>query len=1158
MTKNLTTTLPESPDPNIPQRQATIPEHDVWVSASAGSGKTKVLTDRVLRLLLPDPEARWEGAAPHKILCITFTKAAAALMALRVQTKLGEWAVMTDTKLRSELTNLLDTPASDEVMKAARKLFSTVLDTTGGLSIMTIHAFCQSTLGRFSVEAGVNPGFVVLEESRANDILRHIVDHLILEMKGDKTSPIQSAFLRIATYMDLDKLRETLLGALSKAREISEFKESAPFTKDRLLKEMDYQPDLKPNLDENHLLHIARIFTDKGGTKEKKYARYIADWLALDEKGQLNRLDMLQDAFLTKIERTPCKLTKAVIDTHPEVIQMRETALLQIDAYLDNLAMARQAEQTSDLLQIVDFCLSRYTERKKEINALDFNDLILKTRKLLESQDMDWVQFKLDEGINHILVDEAQDTNIHQWEIIRHLSDEFLSGHGDDTRLRSLFVVGDEKQSIFSFHGADPEAFHNMRHFFEKRSLCAQRDFKMIPLETSFRSSLPVLQLVDAVFENPDLLKRLGFSKDQKLVHFSFRKSSSGLVEIWDPIISDQSDARAKTIEWKLPPVSLPGIEEDSPKIAQSVTGSPLAKKIANRIASWFESGEQLQSESRKIEPRDILILVRTRTSFVPDLVRQLKLRGVPVSGIDRMKLTDQIAVMDFLSLAKFVRFPEDDFSLACLLRSPLIRLSEDDLMHLALNRTGTLWDSIQKSGHQQIVKWLQNAILKSQTEKPFDFFDHILNESCPFISSAQSSQSGWRAFASCLGVDCIDPIDEFLSYCLSKEADGVFSLEELVMLLQSSDIEIKRDTEEGGNDTLNQVRIMTVHASKGLESPIVFLPDTMGVPSKSKIDALQWIKKTGSLQNGPDVPLWAARTADGCTIYKSLKAVAYDRMVSEHMRLLYVALTRPRDRLYIMGESPTLNLKDHSWYGHIYHAFEKLPSIRINGGLRYETQQTNVLNSNPLKQKTKSVPKDINLPDWILRHISDDSGRRTTTIHPSRINQNDCTQSPLDGQSGYRFRRGVLTHKLFQILPDLPVAGRKQAALAFLTRMGRDLPEKVRLEIVDETLRILNDPIFADVFGENSMAEVPISGDLGDGRMISGQIDRLVIKHDRILIVDFKTNRPSPKNEKSIPEAYQKQLIAYQTALRRIFPDRKILCALLWTDQPVLMPVSV
>lgn len=1145
---SISSPLPHNPDPNIPQKQAAIPEHDVWVAASAGSGKTKVLTDRVLRLLLPDPEGRWAGAAPHKILCITFTKAAAALMALRVQKKLGEWAVMEDDKLTESLTDLLGNRPDDTVLKAARKLFSSVLDTPGGMSIMTIHAFCQSTLGRFAIEAGVTPGFTVLEESRAHDLLRRIVDDLIRGIDTGHGQPLKPSFDRIATYLDLDTLRETLLQVMAKSREVTGFLGSCDGMKavhQILLDHLDYHSTLTLSLSDDDLGHMARLLCNTGGKNDKDSGQRIADWLALSAQDRLNELSGLQDAFLTQ-KGMLRKASKAITDNHPEFFDMRDMALKKINDYLDNLAIARQAEQTSDLLQITNFCLARYSARKRELNALDFNDLILKTRTLLESQHLEWVQYKLDEGIDHILVDEAQDTNIHQWEIIRHLSDEFLSGQGDDKRMRSLFVVGDEKQSIFSFHGADPEAFQIMRDFFSKRSTAAGRIFNPIRLETSFRSTRPVLELVDTVFARTDLAARLGLSPTQPLVHYSYRPKAAGLVELWEPIIREKANTRDTEIEWKLPPVSTTQESQEG----EFVSSSPLAGKIAMTISSWLQKGEMLESAGRKVEPRDILVLVRTRTPFVADLVRQLKMRGVPVSGIDRMKLTDQIAVMDCLALARFARFPEDDLSLACLLRSPFIRLDEQALMDLALGRTGTLWDAVQQKCMTPLTDWLRLCITKSRTEKPFDFFDDVLNGICPF----DQKSSGWRAFATCLGADCLDPLDEFLSYCLAKEDDGVFSLEELISLLQASEIEIKRDTEDGDKDSLNQVRIMTVHASKGLEAPIVLLPDTMTIPNKRKIDELQWIKGGG---NTPDVPIWAAKSGDGCAFYQSLKETAYDRMLSEHMRLLYVALTRPQDRLYVMGEGNTLNFNDYSWYKLVYDAFQTLPHQKIGDVLRYKTDQTE-----PVKSKHEHLAKDKQkptLPDWIFKTVKDDRTPQARTIQPSRLGgEEDMARSPLDEAGTHRFKRGVLTHKLFQILPDLPVGTRETAARSFLNRMGNDLPESIRGDIINETLKILNDPVFADVFGEHALAEVPVSGDLGDGRMISGQIDRLVIGHNKILIVDFKTNRPSPRDENEIPVAYKNQLKAYKTALLRIFPDREIACALLWTDQPLLMPVSV
>lgn len=1156
--------LPTDSNPNIRQRIAATPDYDVWVAASAGSGKTKVLTDRVLRLLLPDPAGRWGGAAPHKILCITFTKAAAALMAIRVQNKLGEWAVMDEPALYEDLEKLLGEPPTENVLSAARKLFSTVLDVAGGLSIMTIHSFCQSTLGRFAIESGVTPGFTVLDESSANDMLRQIVDDFIRTIESGNNKALEPVFARIATYMDMDKLRETLLAAMSKTREVTEFLLSCgkQGIRDTIIEHLGYNPNLKAHdymsqflseISNEDLLYVAKTLGTAADTY-KKSGQKLAEWLVLSTAERGTNITMFRDALFTK-EMGIRSIGKKLEASNPEVMEKISKAAELYLILQDNLAVLRQAEQTSDLMAIVDICLTRYTSRKKERNALDFNDLILKTRTLLESQNLEWVHYKMDEGIDHILVDEAQDTNAHQWEIIRRLSDEFLSGHGQDTRRRSLFVVGDEKQSIFSFHGADPEAFQTMRDFFAKRSEEANREFRPVSLETSFRSTRPVLQLVDSVFKNADLTSRLGLPSGQTLTHYSYRDKAAGLVELWDPIIHEKADNKNKPIQWELPPVSLDQMGRAQGQQAQTNTSpntSPLAGKIAQTIWGWMESKEILKSEGRPIEPRDILVLVRSRTPFVGDLVRQLKLRGIPVSGVDRMKLTDQIAIMDCLALAKFAKYPEDDLSLACLLRSPFIRLSEDDLMQLALGRSGSLWDSLQATGSPVIVQWLRQAIYKARTSKPFDFFDDILNGVCPF----DGQKSGWGAFATCLGADCIDPLDEFLSYCLSKEADGVFSVEELVVQIEKSELVIKRDTESNDKDSPNQVRIMTVHASKGLEAPIVFLPDTLSIPKKAKIGALQWIKAAGYT---PDIPLWAASSGDGCNIYQGLKDAAYYSTMSEHLRLLYVALTRPQDRLYIMGETTSPNINELSWYHLVSTAFKALPDAKpVAAGLRIETEQ--VGDKEKKKQKADSKVIKTQLPDWVFATIEEDKIPLPITIQPSRLGGEDQDRalSPLGTATHHRFKRGNITHKLFQILPDIPLSNRRTAAENFLNRQGQDLSPEIRADILDETLKILNDPVFADVFGEDSLAEVPVSGDMGDGRMISGQIDRLVIGHKRIVIVDFKTNRPSPRDQNDIPLAYINQLKAYKTALSRIYPDREIVCALLWTDQPLLMPVSV
>lgn len=1146
--------VPIAPDPNIPQRQAANPDSDVWVAASAGSGKTKVLTDRVLRLLLPDPEGRWDGVRPHKILCITFTKAAAALMALRVQKKLADWSVMDDAGLRKDLKdNLFGVEPADHVVTAARQLFSQVLDVPGGLSIMTIHAFCQATLGRFPLEAGITPEFNVLDEIQAVDTLAHIVTQNLRDLQDGRLDlELVGAFERLAVYMDIESLQSTLLSLLSDTWKLKEFLESAqtPHSiRDKLLQALNYpssitQSDIWQNfvrgLPLDDMRQIA-VTLANAGKRDHDNGQKLASWLAIPADRQMEAYPLLYDAFFKK-DGDPRKIycEKDNPDIADRLAQLRR----QIDNYAEQLAALTQVEQTTDLLLMALSCLSKYENRKRQLNALDFTDLILKTRQLLESQAAEWVHYKLDEGIDHILVDEAQDTNNHQWEIIKLLSAEFHAGWGRDSdRPRSLFVVGDKKQSIFSFHGADPAAFDRMQAYFASRAAESGREFIPVNLETSFRTTAPLLELVDTVFEDNNLARQLGLTSP--LVHYTHRPKDSGRAEIWPMLQRGEPPAVSGPLTWALPPVAVESIPT-----GQNGNDSVLARQIALQVSAWLTSGERLKSSDKPIEPRDILILVRTRTGFVSDLVRHLKLLNVPVSGVDRMQLNDQIAVMDCLALARFCRLPDDDLSLACVLKSPFIRLNDDELMTVALNRSGSLWSAVQQKLAPNIVAWLREMIARAQLRKPFEFFDEILNESCP----RDRDGSAWRAFAQELGDDCRDGLEEFLGHCLRAEQDGIFGLEEFIVTFQKRNIDVKRELAEGDKESHNQVRIMTVHASKGLEAPIVLLPDTTGYPDRGKLDRLQWVE-----EGQHRFPLWSAGSARVCTAYQNAKNAQYERNIAEYMRLLYVALTRARDRLYIMGEAkPSRPPKPDCWYNLINAGFDRMDAVTDThtGRKHIESPQDKAVEK---KDRKEAAFLYADLPTWLRMPPKAMDIRQITIINPSRLPDGDeRVISPYQKDDQHRFLRGNLTHRLFQILPQLPGNARRRSGEAFLKAMGAALSDAVRQDILNETLSILTDPVFADVFGPKSMAEVPVSGPIGGGQVINGQIDRLVVDGDRVLIVDFKTNRPSPRSPESIPPAYRDQLKAYKTALSLIYPGKTIHCALLWTDQPLLMPIQV
>lgn len=1143
MSQQPLTPLPIAPDPNKPQNTAATPENIVWVSASAGSGKTKVLTDRVLRLLLPDPAERWQGTPPHRLLCITYTKAGAAEMALRVNDKLGKWAVMPEPQLAEDLAKLTGETPRAGMIAASRKLFADVLDCPGGLKIMTIHAFCQSVLGRFPLEAGVNPDFTIIDDQIADEILSQVLDRILLQAQTNKDGDLAQAFRRLAVMLQLDDLVKNIRSVLRNPDALEEYfhrQQTLPILEGDLLEALgaartasiaSVQTEFISATPEAALRPLITAFAQETKTLQKIGIEMQA-WLDLPDDERVPKIDTYASALLTTTG-TARKLGKFA-DNDPSAADLFNRECNRLLEYQDKIAVIRQAQNTAALLILARTALQGYEEEKKHRDGLDYHDLIRKTDALLQSTSAQWVHFKLDGGIDHILMDEAQDTNPHQWSILEHLSSEIFSGIGRDAQSpRSLFVVGDKKQSIFSFQGADPRAFDRMQAFFTERATEAERELKRIPLEVSFRSAPPVLKLVDTVFETPELRAQIGLQPLETLKHYSHFSGNAGLVELWPLLIKPKPE---KSNEWRLP-----FITPDDTAAQES-----LAEQIAQEIWGWISKGEILESQGRALTPGDILILVRTRTPLVHELVRQLKRRGIPVSGVDRLTLGDQIGVQDLLALAKFVRLPADEFSLACVLKSPLVGMSEDDLMELALGRPEGLWETLQSRGPQPVATWLSSLVTVGHKASPFEFLEACLNQACP----ADPQGSGWRAMTKRLGNDVIDPLEELISLCLKLEGQGVRTLEDLILWQQKTEVQIKREMEEAGG----QVRIMTVHASKGLEAPVVIMPDTTSAPSRSTLDKFLWPEDSGL-----KAPLWAARSGESCTAFNRAQDAQLDDQRAESSRLLYVALTRARDRLYIMGAQSKASSAP-TWYSLVQEAFLRLDNIEetANGRKRITSSQTG-----PVKDRSREegIQQSIETtPSWLLVPPQAEQVK-PRPFSPSR--QDDATLSPLthspiDAAHPHRFIRGNITHKLFQFLPDLPAEKRRNAAFYYIERAGADLPEETRTSILEETFRVLDDPDFASVFSEGSLAEVPITGTLPDGRIISGQIDRLVIQDGTILIVDYKTNRPSPRNADDIPEIYRAQLKAYRDALAEIYPKSLIRCALLWTDQPLLMPVTI
>lgn len=1145
-------------DPNVKQRIASDPDSNIWVNASAGTGKTKVLTDRVLRLLLPRADGR-PGSDPHKILCLTFTKAGASEMILRLQQTLARWVVMPlegeKKSLRAELENLFGHAPTSLQMEAARQLFNQIIDLPGGLKIMTIHSFCQSVLARFPLEAGISPHMVMLEEDQARTLLKQAVEQIYRRAEAQAGSPLAGALDSIARTLGEDQFMR-LLDAMMGERDMIQRLLRTHFDVDGLYQAMCADHDISPALGVEDIIRraihdsqlnrpalrdICVLMLGSKSANERERAAWLDAFLAadsLDERAPL--FDLYLRFFLTqKGEPRQKLLTKSLETKRPGSVEFLEREAVRLTQICDEIARVKNCALTRDLFRLGTHIMEAYSALKQSHGALDFDDQILKTLALLR-KSADWVLYKLDRGIDHILVDEAQDTNPEQWQIIEALCQEFYThDKASDAPVRTIFVVGDEKQSIYGFQRASPEKFTQMRTALQARVQAAGQVWHNVDLQISFRSVPPVLSMVDHVFA-PDVM-RAGVST-MAIEHQSYRRRQAGLVELWPPFETprtEQDDVWAASLE------------------AMDVeTGSlRLAADIAQRIADWLDHGEILPSRGRAVRAGDIMILVRTRTAFVHQLMRALKAKNVPVSGADRMVLTAEISVRDMMAAIEFCLLPDDDLTLACLLKSPLIGLDEEGLFDLAYGRSGSLWSALQNSDHHDIVTYLKHVQSLAMIQRPFEFLNALLFTPCP-----ASEKSGLAAMKNRLGDDVVDPLYELVNQALDFEKTHIPTLQLFSDWMNRSDTQVKRD----GEKPADEVRIMTVHGSKGLQAPIVILPDCMRAPGGGGApkpgERLLWPDKTGLT-----APIWTPRSEDAHSLYKDKYAQQQRRQIEEDKRLLYVAMTRAEDRLYIGGYAGLRPAPEACWYQYVAAVFENHPWCvkDENGCLRISTAQ----DDDPDRLSAVDQQADIGdapCPDWLFQPAAYEE-RPPRPFAPSRDKGDlyEAARRESQMQDGHSFEpssldlrmRGIVMHKLLEVLPALPPANRRAAGRHYLGLYSETLAEELWDGLLDEIFSVLDHPDFSGFFSAQALAEVPIVAQMDDGRLLNGVIDRLYVDGDSVWILDYKTGLHPPDD---MPPLYQAQMQAYAQAVGLLYPEKTVKAALLWTAGPHLMMVDI
>ena len=1102
------------------QVRAASPRASTWLAANAGSGKTRVLTDRVARLLL-------EGAQPQRILCLTYTKAAAAEMQNRLFLRLGAWAMLPDAELRKQLADLgQEARLADTELRRARTLFARAIETPGGLKIQTIHSFCASILRRFPLEARVSPGFTEMED-RAGALMRA---DIVRDMAN--TADTTAVVRDLAGYLadqDFDKITASIIA------QRDAFEPPLPPDDIDALLGLPHGCTMQTVYDRvflgtelaliGQLLPLLRAGSKTDATAAEKLAQITAaNGAALDILESVLLFGPSSKApFTAKIGSFPTKATQAALGALQDPL---EDLMRRVEDARDMRLAVQAALRSKALHRFAAAFLPLYEMRKQQLGWLDFDDLIRKARDLLTDPGVaEWVLYRLDGGIDHILVDEAQDTSPTQWKVIELLAQEFTAGAGARADApRTIFVVGDKKQSIYSFQGADPRAFDTMKDQFSQRLQATGQPLVSSSLEYSFRSAEAVLRLVDEVFARRG---NSGFPTENR--HRAFKGDMPGRVDLWPAITPTKNEQSG---DW-FDPVDQVSQDHHTKQMAHRVA-SQIKQMIDSRTAIPQEIGNSGTYEMRPVQAGDFLILVQRRSDLFAEIIQSCKAMGLPIAGADRLKLGAELAVRDLAALLSFLAVPEDSLSLAISLKSPLFGWDEQALFDLAHKRQEKyLWQALRarRGAFGSTLEVLDDLRAKADFLRPFDLIERILTR-----------HNGRKNLLARLGPEAEDGINAFLAQALAFERTAVPSLFGFLQWMETDDLEIKRQMDAAGQ----RIRVMTVHGAKGLEAPIVILPDT----AQRNVN----LRDAFLVQNGH--ALW---NMPGTAMPRALAEARESHLQAEQAerdRLLYVALTRA-EKWLIVGAAGDLGQDGESWYhktetamqhcNAVPHSFEFGQGLRLeNGHWGQAAQTTSPVAATPTVDLPALFQAPAVPPEPAQKTLSP-----STDLGGAKALPGD---HGLDEEAA--LRRGRQIHLLLEHLANLPANLRQETAQALLAS-GPDAAHTADLPgLLAEVTRLLDRPDLAHIFGPNALAEVSITAPLDAKRRLHGTIDRLIVSDSGVLAVDFKTNATVPHTAQAIPQGLVRQMAAYAHALAQVYPTQPISCAILWTATAQLMPL--
>lgn len=1119
------------------QQAAVIPEANVWLSASAGSGKTQVLSARVIRLLLA-------GAKPEEILCLTFTKAAAAEMAERINRKLAGWVQMKDGLLAAELRAIGADFAKDKLPQA-RKLFAEILDAPGGgLQIMTIHAFCQSLLASFPEEADIIPGFEPLDDRTKTELQREVLAQIVREADETGDTHIAQSLHRLGLERGEDNawgFLQRCAAALETMRQLPEGTGMLPFVRRQLGLNFDGAVDdliatfcSDEVLDRRTIVAVKELnltwAKGKADSRGAKRAAAITQWLELSPLERAQQFDMIH-ACWSKADGEPLVASKGFTPDDESYIDLAMSLYKWSRHIVESRAVANYADKLADALLAGKAFASRYDKRKHTRGLVDFDDLISKASDLLTTSGMtEWVRYKLDRRIDHILVDEAQDTNRKQWAIIEALSGDFFAGEGaKGEKSRTIFAVGDFKQAIYGFQGTDPARYREAGERYDTRLAEQGSKLHRLTLNQSFRSTKPILKLVNALIDH---LGQDRFGLDEEIEDHVSEKPDIGFIELLEPItaasIAEGNDGDADEEKWLGP------------------EKRELAAQLALKIQSLIDEKPVLASTGKALKAGDIMVLFRKRTEVASLLVARLHALGIPVAGIDRMNINAQLAVQDLVSAIRFALQPQDDLSLACLLVSPLIGWTQEQLLEYGYREKGiSLWQHIRlNEAFPEDFAPLHAMLASADFTTPYQFIEHILS----------GPTQGRKKLSARLGQEVLVPVEEFLNLAIEFEQREGGTLQQFLDWFERNSSEIKRERLTGSDE----VQIMTVHGAKGLQAPVVILADVTVDPratgNRDPGSVLE-IENVGSL------PILKISKESRVGKLAEIEEVRETSELNEHYRLLYVALTRAEERLILAGSlgSKQKEPSPDSWYAAIEEAMDALDCHEVDDAKGrkvriYSGQKGAALQSVEKMLVTVNGHSPEALPEWLKRPAAPEA-RPPRPLAPSQLDDGDIGERPAEAALRHAAERGKLVHGLIERIDTGRLESFEEDARRWLA--ARD-PEgrHDHAAMVGQVLNMLVDPRWNALFSDRARAEVPIAAVIGE-TVVTGRIDRLMVEDGHVRIVDFKTSRRVPKSAEEVNLSELRQMAHYAAAVERIFPGHKVSAALLYTFAPAMIDLS-